>query len=949
MKIDITLTGKKDEDGFQPEYAGYPPVDDPLGAPAALEIQFFNLATVPDGDGWKDNPALETEVTAVNKTVELTKGAYGSRKQTDNTIYRKNAYLLSEQTIIDEFGPDNPDRFNREPLLPILIDDPDTNPPNNLDVDTYLRRDGIGVNTPIFHIELLKDTPPKSSLNYKEDKIIRGINVDLKRGIKVYPNQYDYAKKYNDAKQYKTKEPLTFLIDNIWEPKANLSIEEIESASHFITSVISADENTDPLGMGYAIDSVEGIFYNKFDTYLAKDRIYNQDGDLTTFDARYKVTTEPSYSAAAYERAILQFTSGGILKIKVYMMPRNWLYYSRFYTSPVCNENGGGLEDLIYTWYNWSNYPNTPKEWTPNYLHYPALLRNEITNTTQLFALWGKPPHDYRLPRRDDESIEDVYLHMDSSYLGGFCQFDYLGDPGYWGYDPITHTFIQGIYEGANPGDPWIALPEQCWESPFVFLHDSATSDNLYETSTSDVRGFTNRGFFTVPEEQYDKFFDNSKYGWLRGGVRGLFLYSFPATAWVDSPSSDFVFGLTSHAMNRNLPPTHRNSHYPKNFGGHVFWHKTPDGIVPHWYTRPWINHQVGLWHGQGTGYHFSTNYEFYQTPSMVITPPDGGVMRFDTNTVSTTCREYRYGEYEGSQDIYDEINEDYSMFWNECDRKAYDGSIYDEDEVTAFLRIWGRLADFQAVKDIIDFDSEYIDNIPYMVGVAGAAEGSLLAMIKVEGGKTFYIWRVIDEEEGEASIPLLPIAGGTTYYETEYDFFGNPSYIDFWWPIFNCGEVWNQWTQTGNIKTAYDTTTPAEYNVSFIYRVPGLGRIATKIVHQYIWWPNDVLDTLFDDGNPSPPDHGYSVPSGLSNPAPVLSQPFVDTEDVFDLEMPVYLMTYREKALQDEGQSATRWGGSFMKAGGNISCTSYENVADGSDDGVKWEISAALRDRDMC
>jgi hypothetical protein len=710
--------------------------------------------------------------------------------------------------------------------------------------------------------------------------------------------------------------------------------------------MVGADDDMNPLGMGYSIDSVEGIFYNKFDTYLAQDRTYTGEEGQTIFSARYKITTEPLYTATAYKKAIFQFIAGGIVKAKVYMMPRNWWYYARFYATSVCEENGGGLADLSYIWYNRTSVYDP---WTPTYYHYPALIRAPIGNTTKLFALWGKPPHDYRLPRRDDDSIDNLYLHMDSSFLTGFCNFDVLGNPGYWGYDPETHTYIQGRYDNAPPGDTWVSLPEQCWESPFVFLHDAATSDTLYRTETTDIRGFSNRGFATYPVEAGDKFFDNSKYGWLRGAMRGLFLYNFPALAWVSGgPNDAYVFQLGGVAMDRNLPPIHTNSHFPREFGGHVFWHKTPNGIVPHWYTRPWINQAVGIWWGQGNYMSRGKNCEFYQSPSFIITPPDGGVMKFDSTTEPITCREYKNDDDTGSQQIYSDISECNWPSWNECSRKAYDGSIYDEDEVIEFQKLWTKITNFQAYKDEMDLDPEYVDNVPYIIGVAGAKAGSLVAIIKIEGGKTLYIWRAVDEEEGEAPIPLLSIAGNTTYYETHYDDFGHPYYWSYWWPIFNSGEIWNQWHQTGNIKTAYDTTSVTDYNVPIIQMVPGLGRIATKIVHQFISWPNDVLDTLFDESYPTSEYH-YSVPPNMPGGVPILTQPSVDTEDVFDLEMPVYLMTYREQALRDEGQGATRWAGSFMKAGGKISCTSYESTGDGSDSGNVWEVTAAKRNRDMC
>lgn len=944
MKIDINIgqDGKQEYDDT-PEHAGYPPAEKVLGAPATLEISFYNLFTEPDGNGgWKDLEAGETtEISPVEKTVTLDKGFYASRQQTDHFMYCRNSLMPEDQFYIDQFGANNPDRFEREPLEPILVNDPDTDPPNIKDRDIGMRWDGIGVKTPMFHVDLIKDKiRPVSKACYKQNILERQCNNDLKKGIDDYKYiGYDLPRKYRQIK-IKKKIPLTYVIDSIWINEAHLSIEEIESASHCVTSMVAttgptADPPYSPNSAGYAIDSVEGIFYHKFDTYLCKERTGK---DLSTIPARYKITRNPSYTDDPITKPILQFIAGGTIKVEAYMVPKDWWYYARFYSPGVYEEIEENLLHRVYVW----RVPPEPYTYTFKYV--ARISRDPIENYTSIFSLWSKPPHDYRLPVRND-NVVDIWNGTKSptdfdkalvSWMGGFSNFAHpeVGDP---------YPMYYGI--NMSNGNVVNTVDAQTWNCFIRPLNDPGFNDVIdvpaaFHTLQA-ARGNINKGWM-----QGTTNFVPGTYGFLEGGMRGLFLYNFPFLNWTSADISEYYYGLVKTA-GRRPTGTKTTTDVPYVFGAFMLWHKTPTGCVRHMPTRPWINTKIGIASTGGVLYSGALrNMDYQELWGCTLTPPDGGLWKFPDEPTLLTCG-LQYPDVSpmtvhNNTDPDYEGDPEYSM-WPERERQLYDGGgVYDDAEITNFRKIWNKfLASNLYVNNSsgINAGTHPADNVPFVVGVAGAKAGSLVAMLKVDN-KVYYVWRVLDEEDDTGysnAKPFLPVAAGSSFHWT---YLGTHYYN--WYPLLGCGEVWNQYTKFGNIKTAWDTIYPGGQN----QETPGLYRMATQIVHQGVSWAEDVIPFdeymasvntanyvgFFDrtvDELPDPIESDISVyASGIERFNPIIEQ-----EIMWNLEMPAYIMIYREVALFNSGVGASRWGGSFNKLRDNTLFT----------------VSAANRNKDSC
>jgi hypothetical protein len=999
MEININIDGQrgKAKDNIQPN-AGWPPDDDPLGEPASLEVSFYNLFTKPDPDNEGEYIELITETkakTVIDKTVTLDKGLYAERKQTDEFHYHRNSYELDaddEEDGVDfyedNFGPDNPDRFNREPLRPIKTDDPDTDPPNIKDRDDGMRWDGIGVNTPMFHIDVIKDRlKPKTELQYKEDILIRECNPDLAKGIKEFSEwetEYPLPKKYRQIK-IKKKEPLTYVINNIWVPKAHLSIEEIESASHCVTGMVyttgeSASPPYSPDDTKYAIDSIEGIFWNKFDTYLCKERTSK---DEETVKARYKITLKPSYDEEAYKKPILNFTSGGTLKVEAYMVPRSWLYYGRFYSPAVCEEKDDTLLTQVFDFY-FCYGDNEPPNDIHTYSWLKRAVRANITNYTNIFCLWDRPPHDYRLPARNDDILTapatEDWSKIYTSFRGGFTHFDYDPfPPFYWAYDCGEEYNFIALINYVNPS--------QCWSGFCYVLHDyeyNCSINKLIDRSEQASRGVLNRGFNDDVYVGTMGGITSGPYGFLLGGMRGLFLYNFSPFHWLSNDTTPTI--LSYHYLNEcevtiaPLPdwidPSYVASIWPKDFpittGVFSLWHKTPSGCVFHRHTRPWINTLVGERY-QATFSHTKLlinvikNLDYQELFGFTGSTPDGGLWKY--NSTSFTCG-FQYPDTDPLKVQYDISYPEYNI-WPACERKAYDGgSVYTNDDITNFQKLWDKFYASTLVKTQKDANNlnkgaNASDDIPFVVGVAGAKAESLVAILKVDH-RVFYIWRAIDEEEDTGmSIPLLPTTAGTTF---EWTSGGSNNYN--WYPLFGCGEVWNEFTKFGNIKTAFnteDSIAPHTYRCA----LPGLYRIATEIVHQGAEFDENIIsaDAFFrahyvyteeENENAAPGYQGWTASrreppfptefgekEGDNGPLDPISigwypetalGPTITQETLFELDMPVYIMIYREQALG----SSSRWGGSY---------NAWIDYSDPTKDGVvtPFSISAANRNKDSC
>lgn len=422
MKINVEISGgtqqEEDDDFPIQEHAGYPKELEVLGGPASLLVEFYDLWTKKDEeDNWIDLDLLDQEENyeTVERNINLAQAVYELRPEHHHYKFIRNAYLPTQEQLEAEFGPGNENQFVREPLRPILFNKETTEPPNIKARAELFRWDGMGVNTPLFHMELVEDNDDKT--------LYKIINGDYTEGFTEgeAPDEIEYSSKERKnkttgMKRKSTLNQYSFFVRDIRKRKLHFVLKEYGSHSICVHQCLGNKENdyTSDYTSNASIEGLHGIFWEQLDTWDAKARNGN--------DKNYKITKTPDYDAEEYQGPILEFIPGKTTKLKVYIAPRNWFYYAHYYSPDFAEEIGEGLSDLkIQTAYVRETYG----------INYPLgfvfhnVVRNEGNYYNHIFCFWDRPPHNLLLPRLDElnEETEGTIKHtgwkIPASWIGG--------------------------------------------------------------------------------------------------------------------------------------------------------------------------------------------------------------------------------------------------------------------------------------------------------------------------------------------------------------------------------------------------------------------------------------------------------------------------------------------------------------------------------------------------
>lgn len=958
IKIKLAVDNKKKKKKVEEDeeiYPGIPQIDETLGAPASMLIKFFDLGTKKSGDNWVElddffnniNKGIEEE----ERTLELKRAVYEKRQQTNHYKFIKNKYDFLEDDVYEEFGDYNDKQFERKPLKPIIWLSDETNPQQIKERDDQYRWDGVGVNTPLIHVSLIKN---QDSENEEEGDIYRWVNEDSDPGeilVGGYAEKIPENKK-NSTRIYGSTTELGYVIRNIWTRKAHLKIQEFGSHSTCVTNGQSWYPDNNEYDGVQIVDMVEGIFWNNFNTYRTKDR--------SNSEQLFKLTKTPYYDDEEFIEPILRFSPAKTTKVEVYIMPRKWWYYAHFDSEAVIEEQGGNIEshDIERNWRFTTTDGRSVTDY--GYYHFYDTKRDPINNYHNVFCIWGRPPHDFLLPRRDDD-IKDygdgkIGNYIPTSLISTVQAaplFIYEGerDPQYY---PASYFILTDPFT-LLPGNSSLGYQVAMWN---YLMDNGGTFDQIdsYDiirkavvtkntTTGLDPLIYNNYYFawndlsymYEIVKEPFD-----SAIG-CKSSINSLYLYNFVGQMFADTwHSENFYYNVEVRlpiligedadniSMTRFLHDNPTKEWY--NFRDiYIYlhgwqspvWLKTKNGAVPHRATRPSINENIGTYvsmlidnrpllesppQDPTTTYNFDGMFydvnrnrrSFYETNHWVYTPPHGGLMKFGTDfeTIQAgrcypdvnplTFTQY----FQGSMWYY--------PAYVVADRPLYDATDkYKEEECANFDKIWDKIWDNKLVQDRLgDLDKGIYpaDNVPYMSGVGLTSEGSLVAIIKVDS-TVYYVWRTKDEginEYVESAQSIQPKNRFPYNRVSEVPSMDMDDAIQTTVPLYGCLEVWDDLRHLGHIRT-FDWKYPLYY---FDYHA-GSCRHTNSIMCPTVTWTFNSHETFLGynwDGFIFPWTYAYN-----GNEWPTISG-----EEVFELEHPVLLMTYRERARFDDGYHAS-------------------------------------------
>ncbi|MFX1253956.1 MAG: hypothetical protein ACFFCZ_20255 [Promethearchaeota archaeon] len=468
--IDIEKSSVFQDDTRQFE-CGLPLDEEPLGGLSSLEIEFYNLWTRKNEETgeWEDLPILDQEdnYTVTDKTLDLNKALYELRKEHHIYHFVNNIYLPTTEQLEEEFGKDNEKRFEREPLKPIILNDEDTNPPDVVERAELFRWDGIGVNTPLFHLELYKTD---------DDKTLYKIgNPDYIEGFKE--NEVEYStterKKYSNNVKQKSDDKYTYVIKNIRERELAFSLKEFGSHSIQVTQTRHLADSGDPdehWNTKGCIDGLHGIFWEQLDLWDTKTR----DGSPTP---KYKITKTLDYEDDAVTDPIIKFKPSRKTKVEVFLAPRNWFFYSRFYSPDYAEEIEEGLEDYDFTRIFHHEEYDDNVGWI---IH--NVIRDEGSFYNHVFCIWDGPPHDFVLPRMGELAETQDTLDEEIRRVGWKIPVSLTGEVVAWHYPLSITGNPDWYYEGAPQ---WVG---NSWRAKYPAVHvdpDIISGLSWWNTSTS--------------------------------------------------------------------------------------------------------------------------------------------------------------------------------------------------------------------------------------------------------------------------------------------------------------------------------------------------------------------------------------------------------------------------------------------------------------------------------
>jgi hypothetical protein len=649
LKINVNIPKTEDQNKIEEDMiqfeVGLPSDDGPLGGPSSLLVEFYDLWTKKNDEGeWIDISILDNEDSyeTEERDIDLDKAVYSLRKEHHLYDFVKNEYLPAQEALEEEFGSDNENRFERKPLKPIIFDSEDTTPENVVERASLFRWDGMGVNTPLFHIELVKDNDNKT--------IYKILNMDYIEGFEEDGEDYSTSERRRLSEKVTrpgNKNKYSYLVSNIFERKLHFTLKEFGSHSTMVTQYLgnATAESTSDYTTNACIEGIHGIFWEQLDTWDAKDRSGN--------DKNFKITKTLDYDADEYKEPILRFKPGMQTKLRIYLAPRNWFYYANYTSPDYIEEVEEGLEDL-----NFQRDFILGDSTYPTNISIHNIVRDEGWFYHNIFCIWDRPPHNLLLPRLDglneeeEEEIRHVGWEIPVSYTSEIVEFlreywnsgtgyvvgdsviraiqDYscgeeecigiyiciedhtssednkpgYGSPGTGGESPGASADTYWVFMDTDPPGP---VPSSHYiESPIYkfYKNGSSTKKQWWKPTIEefpyqeDTVLDTNLWSHCDEGYQLEDYGEISEYTQAKSGIRSFYLYNF-VNGKNGQSASDLAFDNSFLFANNPQFYDYSSSEFDWDWAweskyGFIVWHKTSTGGVPTKTRSPWISKRPG-------------------------------------------------------------------------------------------------------------------------------------------------------------------------------------------------------------------------------------------------------------------------------------------------------------------------------------------------------------------
>ncbi len=266
-----------------------------------LRIEFFRGDTMPDGDRWKIIPEWcgEPETKGSASFVESDMGIYQFKPVDITWVYRGNDIHVAPSVIEAEYGPDNPDRWNRMPLVGVNLDD-DRDDDKRWTFCPDMDQEYSTVNL-------------RCTLKRKADEDKH--KLDISPDLYLDEDQKGRWKIRSETLQYRSNP----------SSGGRFGIQIQEVGTRTFCHYVNQNDFVSGGPVGYMAEWLEpeGIFYSPFDT---------SDAD------NFKVTREPLFSAD--EVSGLFLNSARRNRVEIYLMPRRWAFYTYHSVSQASTDLG---------------------------------------------------------------------------------------------------------------------------------------------------------------------------------------------------------------------------------------------------------------------------------------------------------------------------------------------------------------------------------------------------------------------------------------------------------------------------------------------------------------------------------------------------------------------------------------------------------------------------------
>ncbi|MFH1114799.1 MAG: hypothetical protein V1792_12865 [Pseudomonadota bacterium] len=280
------------------------PDDEPFTR--GLKIEFFRGDTMPDGQGWKIIPEWcgEPRTKGSASFAESEMGVYRFKQVDITWVYRGNSFLVAPSVIESEYGPGNPNRWNRMPLTGV---DPGTSGGAS-DRDSHKRwKFTDDMDSPYSSVNL------RCTLKREADEVAH--KFDSSPDLHLDGDEKGRWRIRPDALQYRTNPSSG--------GRFGIQVREIGTKT-FCHYVHQEDfVNGGPLGYTAEWLEPEGIFYPPFDTSDSEN---------------FKVTREPRFAADAVSGRFADLTRP--TNVDIYLMPRRWAFYTYHGTERTTTDLG---------------------------------------------------------------------------------------------------------------------------------------------------------------------------------------------------------------------------------------------------------------------------------------------------------------------------------------------------------------------------------------------------------------------------------------------------------------------------------------------------------------------------------------------------------------------------------------------------------------------------------